>query len=314
MIHPYITKPCILSINENIVYLPEELLLKIPYFKNMYSNRFSDSLIEVSNNVMREYKIENLPVFCPEGIELFCELLYNYHRSEYYDVHDYEETRPIDSLIQLMRLCDFLGITYEIIDYYISFIFGEGIKFEFCHGTPINSIDDYEFLELKEEEKLIVSNVHYSYNNPLYCNMEKVYPGFKDRYLQITDILEKYVDFSYTPDSNNRILAGMDILWKFEISDITLEYIITGNLVNMFEKDGKFYTVICFHAHGRYNLSIKSDIKYIEISNTSCYLVDDKYIITNLNNITTFCNDLKINFEDGSNEYDFFRKIVTEMI
>lgn len=98
-------KPALLYINKFAYYIPEEILLELPYFKIMYSGNFKEKLDEnVNPESMRNFHV-NIDIFCPSGVDKFVELLCSQEINNYINV---------DIIIQILRLCDFFGISYTI--------------------------------------------------------------------------------------------------------------------------------------------------------------------------------------------------------
>lgn len=191
-------KPCIFNIDETIYYVPEDKLLKIPYFHNMYSGRFSEQKQDVDYKTINEYKLENMDIFCWEGCKLLSDILNEKCLCQGHpDEPDYGIMVPIDIVLQLIKLLNFLCIDFEILDN--GYVNIDDLDFLISPINPIKDLDQYGDLQLSDNEKDLILSIipksYSEYNLDLTKNMENIYPGFTQRLDKLTKIMQDRFEF-----------------------------------------------------------------------------------------------------------------------
>ena len=229
-------KPCVLKINENIYYVYEHLLMSVPYFKKMYSGNFTEHLDEVDYKTLREYNFE-INIFCEDGCELLVELLnFNGRYFEYdegngdgndngnSDGNNYEKYQPYDSVIQLVRISDFLGIDYEVMDSHYRFHI-HGYIFNILLYPPTVNLNEYvdytsseissyyDTINLTNEERRLFIKILIDFELKAKDNLELIFPGYNKRLQNMKDLVSKYFEIDITDfyeDTVYTILTGDD--------------------------------------------------------------------------------------------------------
>lgn len=280
-------KPCILKINDLVYYVPEEILLKVPYFQIMYSNKFSDVLNDVDDITMRKFEIKEFNIFCKEGIMILIKLLNNHDDTRMYDSMNYYniEEHPIDHILQFLQLCDYFQIDYGIENCLKIYFNDNTYEFIIC-DEPSISLDEY-VLQLSEKQKNVATFLTYTKQNPTTDNMENIYPGFRERFIEIKSIMLKYFNWSHHDEFSY-------------FSSFTADYIFRNiNYPNII-MNGRSIKVICIYLKQSDFNKIRINEKYnyrrySENSNILKFIyLDDEYIIYNYHDSVKKCSKYKI--------------------
>lgn len=277
-------KQCILWINNDMFYIPKRFIVNLPYFKAMYSGSFYEKLEETDYKTMKEYKLDNFPIFCQN---------YTDHFSRIFNTQ-VSCKAPVDVVIQLLRIFDYIGFNV--------FKMGDHVKIELDRSIYLNidnlSSELYEYdVEFTDEERKMILRCSNPFENNFKDNVEYLYPGYIERFNEINDIFQA--------NFNHKVKFTYD----------TAEYIFTGE---------RFYNIIFFSADDEFkeqnNNIVMSTSSYEQNGdylcksypkNRLCFIetsvgtVCDLDMVSNLEKLDQNCISLSsfINFIDRSRRY-----------